>query len=306
MVRRGTAVALVVTSAACFGTLAVLTSLAYESGARPLPTLTWRFGVAAVAMAAYLLVRRPSSLRVGPTELARFGVLSLTGYGAASLCFFFALRHISPSVATVLLYTYPALIALFEAASGRTPLRRATLAAIALTFVGCVLVVGMLEQDVEVSLPGVALALGAGLAYGIFTILSDRLVPGRSRLVVMTYMFGISAVLMAAISVATGETLSVARWSARQWSLVLAIVAVPTIAAVVLYMGGIRMLGPARAALASTTEPVFTIGLSWMLLGERLSPLQLLGTMLVVAGIVLAERAEQAVPPGVAVDAPAI
>lgn len=304
--RRGTAVALVVASAACFGTLAVLTSLAYDVGARPLPTLTWRFGIAAVAMAGYLLVRRPSSLRVGPRELARFGVLSLTGYGAASLCFFFALRHISPSVATVLLYTYPALIALFEAASGRTRLHRATLAAIALTFLGCVLVVGVLEHDITVSVPGVALALGAGVAYGVFTILSDRLVPGRSRLVVMTYMFAISAALMAGISMATGETLSVAGWSARQWSLVLAIVAVPTIAAVVLYMGGIRRLGPARAALASTTEPVFTIGMSWMLLGERLSVLQLLGTVLVVAGIILAEHAEQSTPSAVTVDVPAI
>lgn len=306
MVRRGTAVGLVVASAACFGTLAVLTSLAYESGARPLPTLTWRFGIAAVAMAAYLFVRRPAALRVAPAELARFGLLSLTGYGAASLCFFFALRHISPSVATVLLYTYPALIALFEAAAGRARLHRASLAAIALTFAGCVLVVGMLEQDIEVSVPGVALALGAGVAYGVFTVLSDRLVPGRSRLVVMTYMFAISAALMAAISLATGETLSVAGWSARQWWLVLAIVAVPTIAAVVLYMGGIRRLGPARAALASTTEPVFTIGMSWMLLGERLSPLQLLGTVLVVAGIVLAERAERTVPSPVAIDPPAV
>lgn len=304
--RRGAAVALVVASAACFGTLAVLTSLAYEAGARPLPTLTWRFGIAAAAMASYLLVRRPAALRVSAAELARFGVLSCTGYGAASLCFFFALRHISASVATVLLYTYPALVALFEAATRRIPLRRASVVAIGLTFAGSVLVVGVLEQNVEVSVSGIVLGLGAGVAYGVFTILSHRLTPGRSRLVVMTYMFAISAALMAVISVMTGEALSVTGWSSRQWWLLLGIVAIPTIAAVVLYMGGIRRLGPARAALASTTEPVFTIGMSWVLLGERLSPLQLSGAMLVVAGIVLAERAERAAPSTAVSDAPVI
>ncbi|MHB1136048.1 MAG: DMT family transporter [Coriobacteriia bacterium] len=288
--RRGTAIMLVITSAACFGTLAVFTTLAYEHGARPLPTLAWRFAIAAALMAGYLALRRPAALRVGPGELWRFALLSVTGYGAASLCFFFALQHASASVVTVLLYTYPALITAVEAIFARSWPSRPAIAAIALTFIGCALVVGTLEQDVHIDAVGVVLGLGAGVAYASFTMLSDRLVPGRSRVVVMAYMFAISAAVMATIAVMVGEPLSPAGWDASLWWLVLAIVAIPTIAAVILYLGGIRRLGPARAALASTTEPIFTIILSWLFLGERLTPLQTAGALLVVGGIVLAER----------------
>ncbi|MHB1020280.1 MAG: DMT family transporter [Coriobacteriia bacterium] len=288
--RRGAAIMFVIASAACFGTLAVFTTLAYEHGARPLPTLAWRFAIAAVLMAGYLAFKRPAALRIGPGELWRFALLSVTGYGAASLCFFFALQHVSGSVVTVLLYTYPALITAAEALLSRAWPSRSAVVAIALTFIGCAMVVGALEQDVRIDGVGVALGLGAGVAYAMFTMLSDRLVPGRSRVVVMAYMFAISAAIMAAIAVVVGESLSPAGWDAALWWLVLAIVAVPTIAAVALYLGGIRRLGPARAALASTTEPVFTIILSWLVLGERLTPLQMAGASLVVGGIVLAER----------------
>ncbi|MBN2247749.1 MAG: DMT family transporter [Coriobacteriia bacterium] len=288
--RRGLAVMLVIASAACFGTLAVLTALAYEYGARPLPTLAWRFAIAATLMGGYLALTRPAALRVGPGEFGRFALLSVTGYGAASLCFFFALQHASASVVTVLLYTYPALIAAAEALLTRTWPSRGAVAGIALTFLGCAMVVGAFEQDLRIDGIGVVLGLGAGAAYGLFTMLSDRLVPGRSRIVVMAYMFGISALVMALIAAAFGEPLSPVGWDPAVWWLLLAIVAVPTIAAVVLYLGGIRSLGPARAAMASTTEPVFTIILAWLALGERLTVLQAVGAVLVIGGIVLAER----------------
>jgi len=288
--RRGVAILLVIASAACFGTVGVLTLLAYEHGARPLPILAWRFAIAAAVMAGYLALVRPTALRIGSGDLGRFALLSVTGYGAASLCFFFALQHASASIVAVLLYTYPALIVAVEAVVARRWPSRAAVAGIALTFAGCALVVGVLEQDLRVDATGIVLALGAGVAYAMFTMLSDRLVPGRSRIVVMTYMFGISAVVMTSIALVFGESLSPGGWEPVLWWLLLAIVAVPTIMAVVLYMGGIRRLGPARAALASTTEPVFTIALSWLVLGERLTGLQVLGAVLVVGGIALAER----------------
>jgi drug/metabolite transporter (DMT)-like permease len=84
-------------------------------------------------------------------------------------------------------------------------------------------------------------------------------------------------------------SLSPADWTARAWWLLLAIVLVPTFAAVVLYLEGIRGLGPSQAAVVSTFEPLFTIALAAWLLGERLAPLQLVGAALVLGGVVAAE-----------------
>jgi drug/metabolite transporter (DMT)-like permease len=119
--------------------------------------------------------------------------------------------------------------------------------------------------------------------------LSSRLVGDRSRLVLMAYTFGLSALGIGAVTLLAGESLSPAGWSPRLWLLLAAIVALPTFAAVVLYLRGVRALGAPRAAIASTAEPIFTIALAAVVLGERLRPVQLLGALLVIAGIAAAE-----------------
>lgn len=286
---RRSALVMVVASAACFATLAVLTRLAYDEGAQPLPLLAWRFGLVSVLMAAFLLLRQPRALAAGAVDLPRYAGLSLTGYGAASVCFFFALQQTSASVVAVLLYTYPAMVSVLAALFLGEPLKRMRVLAILLTFAGCVLVVGLLDARVSVSLTGVLLGLGAALGYSVFNILSYQLVGRRGRLVVMTYTFGLSAAGVALVTAVAGQSLAPAGWSSQLWLLLGAIVLVPTFLAVVLYLQGIRRLGAAQAAIVSTMEPVFTIVLAWLVLGERLSLVQLLGAALVIAGVVAAE-----------------
>lgn len=279
----------VIVSAACFGTLAIFTNLAYAEGARPLPMLTWRFAIVTALMAAYQLTRDRRKLVEGARDMKAYALMSVTGYGAASICYFYALKFASASVVAVLLYTYPAMVALLSWVMYREPLTRNHLLAIALTFTGCALVVGLFTSDASVTLPGVLLGLGAALGYSVFNMLSHTLVGKRPRIVVMTYTFGLSAIALSIVTLASGESLSVSAWSGRMWVLLGLIVLIPTFAAVVLYLRGIRALGPSQAAIVSTTEPLFTIALAAVFLQERLTLVQLAGAALVVAGVVAAE-----------------
>lgn len=299
--RRRTALMVVIASSACFATLAVLTRLAYAEGGRPLPLLSWRFAIAATLMIVLLAVRQRDSLVRGLRDLPRYAALSFTGYGAASICFFFSLRHITASVATVLLYAYPAMVALAEAALDRERIPAARLGAIGLTFAGCALATGILDAEVVVSVLGVALALGAALGYALFTVLSDRLVGDRPRLVLMAYTFALSAIGVGLITVLAGEPLSPAGWSLELWVVLGLIVLVPTYAAVMLFLRGVRELGASQAAIVSTMEPVFTVALAVVILGERLTLAQSTGALMVIAGIALAERPRRIpdVPAGV-------
>lgn len=309
--RRRSSLVAVVISAAAFGTLAVLTPLAYESGADPLPLLAWRFLIAAVLLGLLVAVRSRSDLAVTRGDFARYAVLALCGYGAASICFFFALKFADASVVAVLLYAYPALVTLagwLFLGEQATWLRGL---AVAVTFLGCALVVGVLGGPVAISVPGVLLGLGAAVGYTLFNLLSHRWLPGRSQLVMMAYTFAIASVGAATAAivwrflelgampsmpfsdrVATAlASLSPAGWELRTWLLLGAIVIVPTFVAVVLYLQGIRGLGASQAAVVSTLEPLFTIALAAAVLGERLVPVQIAGAVLVLAGVVVAEVA---------------
>ncbi|MBI5232108.1 MAG: DMT family transporter, partial [Coriobacteriales bacterium] len=288
----------VVASAFLFGTMAILTPLAYRSGAEPLPLLTWRFLLASALLFALVSVRDVSSIRVPKTDVARFAVLALTGYGAASICFAFALKVTDASVVAVLLYTFPAMVTVAGWVFEGQPVRRGQVIAVMMTFGGIVLVIDPFGPGVTVSPAGVALGLGAAVGYSAFSLLSARWLPGRPRLVLMSWTFAFAALLAAAaalgLAFAQGESvigaLSPAGWSSTVWALLIAIVLMPTFGAVVLYLEGIRGLGAAQAALVSMLEPLFTIVLAWFILGERLAPVQLAGAALVLAGVVVAER----------------
>lgn len=286
--RRNAALFVVVASAACFATLAVFTRLAYQQGGEPLPLLAWRFAIAALVLGGFLALRAPAALKPHRGDLRRFTALSLTGYGSASVCFFFALQFASASVVTVMLYAYPAMVAFADAVIRRHRIGALRLWAIALTFAGCALAAGVLEAEVAVRPLGVVLGLAAAAGYTVFILVSERM-SHRPRLVVMTYTFGISAVGIGIVTLLVGGTLSPAGWAPGLWGMLGLIVLFPTLAAVLLFLRGVRELGASRAALVSTLEPVFTIALAAVALGERLTLIQSAGVALVIAGIVLAE-----------------
>jgi drug/metabolite transporter (DMT)-like permease len=287
---RRAALLTVVASAACFGTLGILQTWAFRNGAEPTSMLAVRFAVAAVAMAVVQSVRDPRALRVSKGDLARFVAMSATGYGAASLCYAFANRMIGTPITTVLLFTYPALVSVIGwlFLSERFPPRR--IVAVLMTFAGCALVAGALGLGVRLAPLGVALGLGAGLGYAIFNVLSYRTMRHTPRLTAMAYTFAFSAVEMAVVASWTGTLTSVAKWDAMAWVWVLVMVAVPTFAAVMLYLGGIRKLGASRAAVVSTLElPFAVLFASLAFPGRQLTPMQWLGAAVVLGGVVLAE-----------------
>ncbi len=288
---RRASVAAALISAACFGTLAIFTTLAYEGGALPLQLLTWRFSLAAVLLGGYLALRRPGSLRVPIGDVGRYAVISLAGYGAASICFFFALTFTDASVVAILLYTYPAMVVLAERVLFGVSLSSGRGVAVLLTFAGCALVSDPFSATGGVGLAGILLGLGAAACYSGFSMLSDRWLSGRPRLTLMAYLFMFTALLSGVAALSTGTPLTSTGWSGIVWPMLLGIVALPTFAAILLYLRALRGLGAGQAAILSTFEPVFTIALAAIVLGEKLSVAQWCGAALVLAGVFIAERA---------------
>lgn len=287
---RRIALVAVIASAACFATLGILTKWAFAHGAEPMSLLAVRFAAAAVVMGVAQFVRDPAALRVTRGDLLRFLGLSLTGYGAASLCYSFAVREIGASVTTVLLYTYPALVSIIGWLFLREafPLKRA--AAVLLTFLGCALVAGVFTANSAVTTRGLLLGMGAALGYAVFNVLSYRSLGRTPRLTIMAYTFAFSAIALAAVAAASGTLGTVGRWDVYTWGSVALMVAVPTFAAVMLYLGGIARMGAAQAAVISTLELPFTVVFAALAFPTQLlTPLQLAGAGIVLAGVVMAE-----------------
>ena len=300
------AVARVVLAGACWALAAVLAKYAFERGVPPVRLAEARVAVAVVALAPVLAWRRPDLLRPPPgtwPALLAFGA----SVAAVNLTYYVAIDHLPVGVAIALQYTGPAMLLAATAAALRgvdggpggsglvprdmgAPGRLAWVAA-GLTLAGAVLVSRALEGLGGLDLPGLAAGLASAVLFAAY-LLSAELAGRKGAEPATTLLWGF--------------LVAVAIWAvaAPWWSWPLAILADPGVAAAVLgvglvgtllpfalAVGAVRVISAATAGIAATSEPVFAAAFAWLLLGQHLSPAQLAGAGLVVAGVVLAQLA---------------
>lgn len=298
---RGTILVLI--SAAAFGTLAIFAKMAYAAGLTLLTALNWRFILAALLMASYLGVTG-RSWRIKLREALILMALGGLGYAAQSSLFFASLRYIPASATSMLLYTYPALVSILSFAFWRTSLSGRHLLALAAAGAGTVLL--LWSPGMRLNTTGAALALGAALVYSFYLLANQRLVPGVDAAVASTYITAGTAVTFTLVNVAGGTfTMSL---TPAAWLAVALMALVSTAVAIATLMAGIRHVGAEAASILSTFEPVVTVGLAVLLLGERLGLTQLMGGLLIASGVVLLHlpvsqrratvRPESTPPPG--------
>jgi drug/metabolite transporter (DMT)-like permease len=288
---------LIASSATGFGLMPILAVYAYRDGIT-VPTLLFlRFGIAAAVFVPYACwpaARQRTSPAAG-RDILRLLLLGGVLYAAQSALYFSAVQHISPALAAVLLYLYPALVAAASAALTRRRPPRGVIASVLVSFAGVALVVGRIQW--QLSLAGVLEAVGAAVVYTIYILYGDR-VGGSVRPVVMTAFIALPASMSFLVYGAVTGTLRLG-FTVSGWVPVVTIALVSTVMAILCFFGGLRVIGPTQASISSTLEPVVSIVAAVLLIGGGLTGPQLFGAALVLTGAtigMLSRRAPAAVP----------
>ena len=280
---------LIAVSAAAFGALGVLVKVAYAAGVDKYSALALRFAMAAGILVTLAAVRRPG--RPSSGVLAGLLLFGGGGYVAHSLCYFTALEYASPGLVGLLLYLYPALVALAGRIFFGERLGGARLAAIAVVLAGTALTVGPLGAG---RAPGIALALACAVIYGAYIVACSRITRGVDPFVSASIIITGAAVVYVVIAVARGSPMPP---TAKGWIAVLAMAVVSTALAIGTFFAAMRRIGATSAAVGSTLEPLVTVGLSFLILGERLSTPQLAGGAMIVAAVAWLATRPPAVSP---------
>lgn len=275
-------IALCVLSATGFGAMAILAKLAYEAGFDVWTLLLTRFGLAAAVLWAIVAVRRPAR----PTlRLVRYAfALGALGYALQAATFFASLQRIDASLAALLLYAYPALVVAGGIALRRETASRRRIGALALAAGGTVLVLagggaGALDAA------GVALALGAAVAYTAYILAADRTVRDADPVLLTALIVTAAAVVIGAFTAMRGGPNLHA--DASGWVAVAAVALLCTVLPVLAFLLGLQRVGAATASIVSTVEPLVTVLLAMAVFGERLSPVQAAGGAFVLAAVVV-------------------
>ncbi|GJG87415.1 hypothetical protein tb265_25960 [Gemmatimonadetes bacterium T265] len=288
---------LVAAAACCFGSISTLILVATRgTPARPGATLTgvllWRYGLAALALAALAAGQEGGLWRRGGAGATATAVL-VGGLGQAGVAFLSlsALRWITVGTLGFLFYTYPAWVAVLAAARGSEPLDRRKLLALALSLAGIACTIGPPGAATAGTWPGVVLALAGAVVYALYIpylgALQARFTPTGASAFVCA---GAAALFAGPALYGAGRGAPLVALPAASWLAIAVLALVCTVLAFIAFLSGLARLGPVRTAIVSTVEPFFTALLGALVLDQPAGAGTFVGGALIAGAVLLLHR----------------
>ncbi len=277
-------------AAFCFALKGVLIKLAYQYHIDALSLLTLRLLFALpfyVGIALYQQQRTPVAPLTVREWLWLF-FLGVTGYYLASYFNFIGLVYISASLERILLFTYPTFVLLMNAVTKKRSISRLQWGALALTYLGILIAFAPHIQfgDHHAVLLGAFWVILSGLVYAVYLVGSDSMIArvGSQR---YTCYALIAATIPVVIHCLSQNGFALTGYPVPIYALTAIMAVFVTVVPTFMIAEGIKRVGSANASLVASIGPVFTIVLASVLLGEKITALQLLGTAFVLAGVSL-------------------
>lgn len=301
--RRLVGIALILVSAAGFGSGSLFAQPVYAAGVDWLVLSAWRFLFGATLTWGWLLVS--SGRRRGLMALDRRSAIAAVALGVLyvgnSGSFFAGLESVSPSLAALIVYIYPALVAVFSLRFGRRLEGRRAWLALALALSGVALSVGGIDPAQAPPLEGLLLVVASPIIYALWIVLSARLAGERRDAVGEVTHDGAAAAPAAALMITTtaaiywlaalasGRPVLPGAVPSDAWFGLVGVGVFSTFVAIQTFYAGAQRIGAAQAALISTVEPIWTIALAAILFGVGLTAIQLAGGALILVAVVVAQ-----------------
>ncbi len=270
-----TAQGLIAVSAVLYGTTGIFASIAYDHGASVGVLLAVR-AVLFVVLALFLLDRaRRATLRGHRRTIAIACFTSVAG----PFLYFAAISRMDPATVTLIFFLYPALTVVGARLLGRVRLTALSLLVTAITLAGVVLAIGSPVGSVDPI--GVLLSLAFAVVIAVYFLAAEHGLEGADPLA----WLGITVLAAAVFLIPLGPVIGgVAFPDASGWLALVGVAVVASILPCLFQTAGLMRLGGAATSLVATVEIATVVLLSVLVLGERPTPLSLIGAVLVIIG----------------------
>jgi len=227
--------------------------------------------------------------RFWPRISAWIGVL---GVAASNYLYYLAIQRTNVATAIILQYTAPVWVLLYTVLRrGYKPSMRRS-AAVGLAVFGCILAVGFVGSGgLSLDPVGVTAALLAAFSFAFYNVGGHRVLARYDRWKVLLWVLLSAATFW--IFVNPPWKIWAAHFTREQWGFMLIFSLVSVLGPFSCYFAGLQHLEPTRAVVASCLEPVFSILIAAVALGELLRPLQSVGIVVVLIAIVLSQGPER-------------
>lgn len=272
----------------CYGLVPSLSFMTFETGVVSETLLFNKFLYASILMWAYIFIRRiPFKLT---REQIKPMIVVVLAYATIAITLYLSFEYISGSLATIISFTYPAIVIAVEMIRGREKVRAAKIIAVLCSMGGLCLIVW--SPDMEIKILGVIFALMCAISYTFYTIgLSSPQLKSVNSLVTAGYVLITSAVINFIRCGFSGQPMFTENLEQMTFVLILAIV--NAFSAILLFCLGVKLIGPSNASIINTAEPVCACVFGYLLIGDLITKSMIIGGLLVVAAVLLANLPER-------------
>jgi len=255
---------------------------------------------AALILVVAVAILRTATLRATPRELGFLAVFGILGLAFVQLFYFVGIRRLDIGIALVIQYLAPVFVALWARFFVHEPVRRRLWLAIALSLFGLSLVVELWGGSTLDGL-GVLACLLTALAYAAYVLMAERsLEGGRDVYSLLAWGFSFAALFWAVVqpwwsfpAEIAGESVSLlGRFddvAAPVWLLLAYIVVLGTVVPFIFLVSALHHVPATRVTIVAMLEPVLAAIVAWFWLGEELAGVQIVGGLIVLGGVILAQ-----------------
>jgi len=286
---RAAGIAMAVAGVVCFSLRPILIKLAYGYVVDPITLLALRmifslpFFLAAAAWVGRDAKHPPLSRR----DAWAIVMLGFVGYYFASFADFLGLQYISAGLGRLILFMYPTLVVLLSMAFLHKRPTAREVVALAVTYAGVALVMANAAQDANRNLLlGAALCFASAAGYAVYLVAGSQVVQRVGSMRFTAYATSVASVFCI-LQFLLLRPLAALHMPPQVYGLAIAMAIVSTVLPVFITTEALRRIGANEVALFGALGPVTTLFFGWMGLDESMTPVQLVGAALVLAGVVL-------------------
>jgi drug/metabolite transporter (DMT)-like permease len=280
---------MVFVAAICFSAKAIMIKLAFNYQIDPLSLLFLRmvFSLPFFVLIPLLLNRNTPAETPEPADYLKLVLLGILGYYASSMLDFMGLQYITAGLERLILFIYPTIVAILMFVLFKKSIGKKGMIALVLSY-GGILIVFLNDHLIEKPgvYKGILLIFASACAYAVYLVGSSRLIPkfGSVRFTAYVMMVSCASVIVHFLFF---QSASILTHPMPVYMLGLAIALLSTVLPTFMISEGIKRVGASKAAIIGSVGPVATIVLGYFILHEPVTLNEILGTGLVLTGVLL-------------------
>lgn len=282
--------------AVCFSTKAIFVKLAYrDTGIDAVPLLALRmiFALPFFFTSAFLASRKTGNIKFTGSQWAFIAIMGCLGYYVSSLLDFIGLQYVSAGIERLILFIYPTMVLIISAFVSKIKVNRYQWTAVGITYVG-LLVAFIGEVNIGGSYSedfyfGAALIFLCALTYAIYLVGSGRMIPVVGAAKFNSYAMSFACIAVLLHYFVTSDQ-SLINLPTPVYGYTISMALLSTVIPSYLVTEGIKRIGSGNASIVGSIGPISTIIQANIFLHEPIFALQIAGTVLVLAGILLISR----------------